>query len=569
MNATWPACYHRFFGALAARGQIVAGTPGGRTEWTAQCPAHEDTVRSLSIGRGRSGALVLKCHAPAGCTAEAVTKALGVTLADLYADEEEKRRIRDERWARDAELARAYTSGHAVRYVEDCYRDTAGRQPVERPPVSTELPRELVAPPPVRLTKPKGVTVSTTAPATRKMVKQYDYRDEAGTLLFQCVRYEPKDFRQRRPNPEFDTAKPPGAENPPWLWNLQGVRRVLYRLPELLETWHKLPSKVVFVVEGEKDADLLMAAGLLATTSPMGADKWQDEFTATLKGRHVVVVPDEDPIREEGYSPGLRHAYDVACRVAPVAASLRLLRLPGLPPKGDVSDWWTLNADPGITLDAVKAKLGGLVKACPLFDPAAPPPPGARSPEAAHLPGITPGAAAPQGTIAATAVNVQSASPPPASPPPASPPPVSPPPAPPVAPPPPPAPGVAAAALQQEAHDRAKAAAAHGDATGLGAHPNVQKLLSHAMAAGSALRDSGVKVTSVAQLYGMLRLVLGRIERASEECVFTGNTDAQQRQLGHAVSVFAGILVLAAADSPVPLETGTPKATPAPTPAGR
>src|ERR1043166_501835 len=58
-----------------------------------------------------------------------------------------------------------------------------------------------------------------------KIVTVYDYRNESGVLLFQTVRYKPKDFRQRRPDP-----KSPGS----WIWNLQGVRRVLYRLPEVL-----------------------------------------------------------------------------------------------------------------------------------------------------------------------------------------------------------------------------------------------------------------------------------------------------------------------------------------------
>ncbi len=34
----------------------------------------------------------------------------------------------------------------------------------------------------------------------RKPVKTYDYVDQAGKLVHQTVRYEPKDFRQRRPD---------------------------------------------------------------------------------------------------------------------------------------------------------------------------------------------------------------------------------------------------------------------------------------------------------------------------------------------------------------------------------
>jgi len=98
-------------------------------------------------------------------------------------------------------------------------------------------------------------------------------------------------------------------------------------------------------------------------------------------------------------------------------------------------------------------------------------------------------------------------------------------------------------------------------------HPNVQKLFSHAVAAASAMRENGVKVDSIAQLFGMLRLGLGRIERAAEEAVFTANSEAMQRQLGYAIGTFAGILALAAADTPTPLETGSLKPQPTPPPA--
>src|SRR4030095_16983762 len=80
-----------------------------------------------------------------------------------------------------------------------------------------------------------------------KIVATYDYTDEAGKLLFQCVRYQPKDFRQRQPDGKGG-----------WIWNLEGVRRVLYRLPEVLK------SKTVCVAEGEKDCDNLCALGFLS-----------------------------------------------------------------------------------------------------------------------------------------------------------------------------------------------------------------------------------------------------------------------------------------------------------------
>jgi hypothetical protein len=88
-------------------------------------------------------------------------------------------------------------------------------------------------------------------------VQIYDYTDETGSLLYQVLRYEPKDFRQRRPD-----------GNGGWIWNLDGVRRVIYRLPDFL----KWPDATAFICEGEKDADRVASLNYCATTVAHG--KW-------------------------------------------------------------------------------------------------------------------------------------------------------------------------------------------------------------------------------------------------------------------------------------------------------
>ena len=80
------------------------------------------------------------------------------------------------------------------------------------------------------------------ANSQHKIVASYDYTDEFGTLLFQVVRLAPKTFRQRRPDGKGG-----------WIWNLEGVTRVLYRLPDLMEALAL--ERRVFVVEGEKDVE--------------------------------------------------------------------------------------------------------------------------------------------------------------------------------------------------------------------------------------------------------------------------------------------------------------------------
>jgi hypothetical protein len=175
-----------------------------------------------------------------------------------------------------------------------------------------------------------------------RIVATYDYRDADGTLLFQVVRYEPKGFVQRRP-----------SGNGGWLWGLDGIEPVLYRLPELLAAD---PAQVVFVVEGEKDVDRLRDLGLVATCNPMGAGKWRDGYAAALQGRHVAVLLDND-------RAGRDHARAGARSVAPRAAQAKVVDLPGLPPKGDVSDF----LDAGGTADDLRR----LVEQAPPWTPAA------------------------------------------------------------------------------------------------------------------------------------------------------------------------------------------------------
>ena len=145
----------------------------------------------------------------------------------------------------------------------------------------------------------------------------YDYTDELGKLLFQCVRMRPKDFRQRRPDGKGG-----------WLWDLEGVRRVPYRLHSLVRS-----PGVVHLVEGEKDVHTLESLGVLASCSPLGAGKWLEEYSLHFRGRKVVIIPDND-------TPGIAHAYHcLGSLISHGVGSVRLLRLPGLRAKQDVTDW--------------------------------------------------------------------------------------------------------------------------------------------------------------------------------------------------------------------------------------
>jgi len=151
----------------------------------------------------------------------------------------------------------------------------------------------------------------------------YTYRDEAGAILFRVVRVPTSDGGKKF----FQNAYAPQAGK--YLNRLYDAERVLYRLPELAAVD---PAETVYLVEGEKDVDRLRSIGLIATTSPMGAKKWSTDYEAPLSGRNVVILPDND-------DPGRTHAETVARSLAGVAASVAVVELPGLPEKGDVSDW--------------------------------------------------------------------------------------------------------------------------------------------------------------------------------------------------------------------------------------
>jgi hypothetical protein len=166
----------------------------------------------------------------------------------------------------------------------------------------------------------------------------YDYCDEQGRLLFQTVRMVPKDFRQRRPDGKGG-----------FVWKLDGVRRVPYRLPELLAA---PAGSTVYILEGEKDADRLAKLGLSATTNPCGAGQWKKLDVPTVEkalgGKRVVVIADND-------DAGRKHARDVAQRLQGVAADVRVLELPGVPEKGDVSDWLDAGGTPERLPELVEA----------------------------------------------------------------------------------------------------------------------------------------------------------------------------------------------------------------------
>lgn len=257
----------------------LGGAKRSGDDWSCKCPAHEDKKASLSIGHGRDGKLVVHCHA--GCSQSEVIETLK---------------------AMD-------------------YWPSSGAKTTPTPPAVK-----------IHIGQGRGQIVAT-----------YDYTDEAGELLYQAVRYEPKDFRQRAPRPDGS-----------WSWSIKGVRRVLYRLPEVLAAVAE--GQTIYICEGEKDVETARSLGLAATCNAMGADngtgnKWSAEFGQMLAGADVVVVPDQD-------ESGRRHAAWVIQTLTGKARNVGLLNVRA---GKDLSDWVgagaTVSDIEGAIVDAIEVEV--------------------------------------------------------------------------------------------------------------------------------------------------------------------------------------------------------------------
>jgi 5S rRNA maturation endonuclease (ribonuclease M5) len=133
--------------------------------------------------------------------------------------------------------------------------------------------------------------------------KIYSYQNELGKEVFQALRMKPKSFRQRH------------MEDGKWKWTMDGVTRVLFRLPEILK------SQQVWIVEGEKDALNLVAVGFQATCNVGGAGKWLDGYTESLSGKDVVICGDND-------EAGAKHVELVFNSIAGAVKTVKIVKLP-------------------------------------------------------------------------------------------------------------------------------------------------------------------------------------------------------------------------------------------------
>ena len=265
-------------------------------QWKCLCPLHEERTPSFTIDAGKrlwtcfgcgKGGSVIDLHAELNC----------ITIAEAM------RSLSRDSGNRDGEHGASGGKG-GNRQAGARSQDRAN-SPAHAPPYGAGVPQ-----------KPFSVPDSQGEPTPRETAC-YDYQDATGRVVFQVVRYEPKDFRQCRIV---------GGER---AWNMDGVERLPYRLPELLSH----PSSV-WVLEGERDVETLRAIGQTATCNPGGAGKWLPAFSQYLRGKCVYLAPDND-------EPGQKHMRSVLESLSGMVEWVRWVELPrelrGSPVK-DMSD---------------------------------------------------------------------------------------------------------------------------------------------------------------------------------------------------------------------------------------
>lgn len=177
------------------------------------------------------------------------------------------------------------------------------------------------APPAKTFSSPASMTAAQpnqNAPEGQQKVRPkiaviYPYQDQNGNEVFQVIRTEPKGFRQRHKD-----------SNGQWVWNMEGITRCLFRLPEILR------SQEVWLCEGEKDVLSLVALGFEATTNPGGSSKWLDSYSESLFEKDIVLCGDND-------APGQKHLDVIAKSLEGKVASIRRVKVPD--PHKDITEY--------------------------------------------------------------------------------------------------------------------------------------------------------------------------------------------------------------------------------------
>ncbi|MCX5924612.1 MAG: AAA family ATPase [Candidatus Dependentiae bacterium] len=153
----------------------------------------------------------------------------------------------------------------------------------------------------------------------------YRYEDENKNLLFRKIRINSANGTKKF---YFEQEK-----NGQIITNIDGCRRVLYHLPQLLYGISK--EQTIFLVEGEKDVETLLKHIIFATTTITSLE-WDENYTQILKDANVVVLYDND-------KTGLQRKELLCKSLYGQVKSLKVVDLPGIEYREkhgqDITDW--------------------------------------------------------------------------------------------------------------------------------------------------------------------------------------------------------------------------------------
>ena len=277
--------------------RTTAKSIGTAGSFSGLCPSHDDNSASMSITM-ENDRILLYCHT--GCTIDDICTSLGIEKYDLFS-------------SNDKTLTNKVPI--PLKLVKEQKRMKANINADSKVVFFSSKHN-------------KNVTESV----------RYSYINADGKTAYYVIRSDPKDFRPMTPDGHL---------------SLEGVERLPYRLPELLQGVKE--SKPILLLEGEKDVDSAMAMGLIATTFVGGAGKWRDEYSEYLNGADVVLIPDND-------NPGLKGMTEIATKLQGTASRIRLFELPGMGPLQekhgkDFSDWAELEGNVKNTLEEIISDL--------------------------------------------------------------------------------------------------------------------------------------------------------------------------------------------------------------------
>jgi len=297
---------------------------GSCGQYYTRCPAHEGPDDdSMSFTLGDEGQLLVTCHSQ-DCEYEQIMASVGLSPGDGFARPNPRRSVGAHPKAKRALRGSRSSMGKAKRTGRHASPTKKGRSVASQERVTYNyrdedgnLDRQVV----------KTIELNTAGEKVGKKVAQRRPVEGGFAYTTKGGWFESKDGRkyQRVADPEDPRpSKDAVLVSDP-------VRHLLYRLPEVNEAL--TAGDTIFVVEGEADVETLQTLGFCATTNAGGAGKWRKEHTEQLAGANqVIIIPDND-------DPGRKHADQVGKSLADAGIDVRLLELPDLEEKGDVTDW--------------------------------------------------------------------------------------------------------------------------------------------------------------------------------------------------------------------------------------